>query len=147
MTTIRKWEVVEDWEYQLPGGPKVVIPKTFVFDGASVPRPLWGILSPTGLLLIPGLIHDFAYRYDYLWAMDDKGSPYKFKENAGRKYWDKIFREVGIHINGMRLLDTIAWLALATMGCLAWKANRERSEPELTPQKSLQPIQSAAKAM
>ena len=77
ITSIRKWKLTEDWEFKLPyDEPVIIIPKGFVFDGASIPRPLWGILSPTGLLLIPGLIHDFAYRYDYLWALDSEGRAY-----------------------------------------------------------------------
>ena len=27
--------------------------------------------------VIPGLIHDFAYRYDYLWALTGNGEAYK----------------------------------------------------------------------
>ena len=92
MTVVRKWQVVEDWEYDLPGGPRVVIPKGFEFDGASIPRPLWFILSPTGLLLIPGLIHDFGYRFDYVWTVDANGYVYKDHVKAGRKHWDAIFR-------------------------------------------------------
>ena len=41
ITSIRKWQLIEDWEFQLPdNGPTIVIPKGFVFDGASIPRPL-----------------------------------------------------------------------------------------------------------
>ena len=64
--TIRRWKLIEDWEHRLPDQTRIVIPKGFQFDGASIPRIFWGILAPTGLLLIPGLVHDFAYRYDCL---------------------------------------------------------------------------------
>lgn len=140
ITSIRKWELVDDWEYKLPGDqPVIVIPKGFVFDGASIPRPLWGVLSPTGLLLIPGLIHDFAYRYDYLWALDAQGRVYKYKENAGQWVWDSLFRRVGIEVNGIALIDTLAWAALVLLGWLSWMLNSRRKDPEIRPNKPIRP--------
>ena len=133
VTTVRKWEVVYDWVYKLPAGPRVVIPSPFVFDGASIPRPLWGILSPTGLLLVPGLIHDYGYRYDYLWAVDDKGQFYKYEEGAGRRTWDKIFYQVGEEVNGMSLLDGMAWGSLGLAGWMAWNSNRKLNAREIFP--------------
>jgi hypothetical protein len=40
---VRKWEVVEDWHYTYKSDKNVelLIPKGFVFDGASIPRPFW----------------------------------------------------------------------------------------------------------
>jgi hypothetical protein len=140
ITAIRKWELTEDWECVLPGDePKIVIPKGFVFDGASIPRPLWGLLSPTGLLLIPGLVHDFGYRYDYLWALDSEGHVYKYKEKSGQWVWDSMFRKVGLEVNGMALIDTLAWLALALLGWRAWRSNRKRNAPEIFPDKTIKP--------
>jgi hypothetical protein len=145
ITSIRKWELIEDWEFKLPDDePVIVIPKAFVFDGASIPRPLWGVLSPTGLLLIPGLIHDFAYRYDYLWALDSKGYVYKYKEKSGQWIWDSMFRKVGLEVNGMALIDTLAWLALAVFGWWAWRSNQKRNEPEINPNKPIQPTADAS---
>lgn len=136
ITSIRKWELIEDWEYKLSDDePVIVIPKGFIFDGASIPRPLWGLLSPTGLLLIPGLIHDFAYRYDYLWALDPAGSVYKYKQNSGQWFWDSMFRRVGLAVNGIAFIDTLAWFFLAVFGWWAWMSNRKRNEPELEPNK------------
>ena len=138
ITSIREWKLIEDWEYVLPDGPKIIVPKGFRFDGASIPRSLWALLSPTGLLLIPGLIHDFAYRYDYFWALDEEGNAYKYEEGAGRKFWDGIFKEVGIEVNGLAVIDTLAWFALATAGWWAWRSNRKLNAPELLPDKPLQ---------
>ncbi len=135
LTGIRQWQLIEDWQYVLPTGETVVVPKSFVFDGASIPRPLWGILSPTGLLLIPGLIHDFAYRYDYLWEIrtrdDGTKQVVKFKESAGRHYWDKVFLQVGEDVNGMKLLDKLAWFALLLGGKAAWNNNRDRNDDDI----------------
>ena len=50
--TNRKWEVMEDWHYD--NNIMITIEKGFVFDGASIPKPLWWLLSPVGLLLFQG---------------------------------------------------------------------------------------------
>lgn len=131
---VRKWVLTEDWYYQLNADTKILIPKGFEFDGASIPRPLWALLSPTGLLFLPGLIHDFAYKYDLLIAVDDEGKQYFYQENAGRAYWDKLFRETGIKINGVALIDTLAWLALVLGGWYTWMQHRKtNAKPTLTP--------------
>lgn len=132
---IREWEVTEHWEYELPDKTVIVIPKGFIFDGASIPRPFWAILSPTGLLLIPGLIHDFGYRYEYLRAIKTKNSKntYKYGKEKKRKDWDNLFLEVGIKVNGMTIIDKLAWISLAIFGCIAWESNRKRNEKELDP--------------
>jgi len=64
---VRKWELVENWHYTLCDGVELIIPKGFRFDGASIPRPFGAILNPIGLLLIPGLLHDYGYKYDQIW--------------------------------------------------------------------------------
>ncbi len=146
MTVIRKWEVGEDWEFDLPDGQRIVIPKGFIFDGASIPRLFWGILSPTGLLLIPGLIHDFGYRYDYIWALDETDVAYRYQTQAGKTYWDTVFSEVGLQVNGMPIFNWMAWITLVTMGRWAWESNRKRNEPEVYPEKFIPIAQKAVRA-
>lgn len=134
ITSVRKWKLVENWEYEL-NGEKIVIPKDFIFDGASVPRILWGVLSPTGLLLIQGLIHDFGYRYDYLWKVDPEATNGYIKayKNSGQKYWDKLFYKVGRDVNDMNIINYLAWTVLSTFGGFAWSANRKRNEKDINP--------------
>ena len=131
ITTIRGWKLIENWEHRLPDQTGIVIPKDFEFDGASIPRIFWVILAPTGLLLIPGLVHDFGYRYDYLLQHPRNGGPLEeYKKGAGRRYWDDLFRDVAININGFKIINRIAWLALRVGGWLAWgKRRREAREP------------------
>ena len=137
VTEVRKWKVVEDWEYELPNKTIIIIPENFIFDGASIPRPLWGVLSPTGLLLIPGLIHDFGYRFDYIWVLDSDNKVYKDKVGAGQEDWDKLFYEVGLKVNGMKIINLLAWLVLASLGKYAWKDNRERNDKDVFPDKEI----------
>ena len=61
----RHWEIAKDWHYKLDG-VEYVIPKGFQFDGASIPKFLHTWLSPTGVLLMGGLVHDYAYKYETL---------------------------------------------------------------------------------
>ncbi len=136
ITYVRKWRVVENWHYTLADGSVIVIPKNFVFDGASIPKPLWFLLSPTGLLLIPGLIHDFAYRYDYLWMVKNENGTTqyeKYQHNAGRYYWDKLFKTVGQNVNGMKIINTLASTALFMAGGCAWEKNRKRNAADISP--------------
>ena len=59
---VRHWEIAKDFQYVLNGN-KYVIPAGFKFDGASIPKFLHPFLSPVGVLLIGGLVHDYAYKY------------------------------------------------------------------------------------
>lgn len=127
---VRTWELVESWHYSLTlengENIKIVIPKGFRFDGASIPRPLWALLNPIGTLLIPGLVHDYAYRHRLLWKITASGLE-KF-ENDSRHYWDRLFRSVNTQVNGMPLVSLLTWVALFIGGCSAWKENRDNEE-------------------
>ena len=130
----RKWEFESDWDFHIPDiGQTVVIPKGFVFDGASVPKRLRAYLSPVGLLLVPGIVHDFGYRYDYIWIRKQDGSVEQAYSGAGQKHWDKLFRTVGNYVNGVFIINFLAWFALALGGWWAWRQNRKKTSPELKP--------------
>lgn len=134
LTGVRTWEVVEDWVFIMPCGTPIVIPRGFVMDGASTPKFLWGLLDPMGILLIQGIIHDYGYRYDYLWAISRKGNLYKYHQNKGRRFWDKTFLDVGLHVNDMQVTGWLSWLMLRLFGWVAWGENRRKNEVELVPQ-------------
>ena len=96
----RRWEVGEHWCYSFENGDetiKLIVPRGFVFDGASIPRLLWFFLSPTGLFLIPGLIHDYGYKYGRMWPCNAEEGISKFplQPNPGRCYWDNLFFKQG----------------------------------------------------
>jgi hypothetical protein len=122
LTSSRTWEVVEDYYFEIPWlGVIVKIPKGFVFDGASIPKLFWPLLSPTGLLFIPGLFHDYGYKYNYWIDATDN----KIYINAGQKFFDNQFRKLGVYINDMKILDKVAWVALRGFGWIAWKKHRK----------------------
>lgn len=63
------WEVAEDLHITLSeknyGGVKIVIPKGFKTDLASVPRVFNSIINTYGDFMVAALIHDWIYKTDY----------------------------------------------------------------------------------
>ena len=135
MTVTREWKLAENYFYRLPNGVLVVVPRGFIFDGASIPRPLWFLLSPVGLLLIPGLVHDAAYRWGYLWQVDEEsGRVVRYSYGDGSRIaFDDLFLKISLEVNGMILTDHLAAFLLAIFGSVAWRKNRQRNAPELRP--------------
>ena len=125
---IRKWQLKQNWHFIRENGDEIVLPKEFKFDGASIPRILWAILSPVGLLLIPGLVHDYGYRFNQLWRKNASSQIEPYMQNAGRKAWDDLFRDVGMQVNGFAVIDYIAWIGLRVGGFCAWRKHRQENE-------------------
>ena len=127
----RHWKLLENWSYPLPEGPTIVIPAGYEFDGASIPKILWPLLNPVGLLLIPSLIHDFAYEYGMLWALpdhqEDAATYIEIKKGAPQHYWDTLFREVAGQVNGFFFINYSAWVVLRFGGWWAWSRYRKRN--------------------
>ena len=100
---VRHWELAEDFNYTL-NDKDYVIPAGFKFDGASIPKFLHPFFSPVGVLLMGGLVHDYAYKYQTL-LMKNK------KETLGvisQKRADEIFRDININVNGFYLMNYLA---------------------------------------
>ncbi len=129
----RRWELLDNWHFVLEDGTEVILHKGFDFDGASIPRPLWFFLSPVGLLLIPGLIHDYGYRFNQLWTKDAAGQIVPFMANAQRAEWDELFRRISDQINGMALIDYLAYLAVKWFGKGAWEKHRRENQSPPVP--------------
>ena len=117
---VRHWEIARDFEYEL-NGVSYVIPKGFQFDGASVPKFLATFLSPVGVLLIGGLIHDYAYKYACLKPTNKKEPLLLFNQKKA----DQIFRDINIEINGFYFLNYLAYWALRLGGFVAWNGHRK----------------------
>jgi len=120
--TTRKWRIEKDWNFRL-NTMEYMIPKGFVFDGASVPKYFRSWLSPMGVLLMAGLIHDYGYKYARLKWRDGHTSVLH-----DQKYFDEIFREVAIADNGFKVINFIAYYALRLGGWWAWNGHRKRDE-------------------
>ena len=131
---VRKWELIDHWKFKLDNETTIVLHAGFRFDGASIPRPLWFLLNPIGLLLIQGLIHDYGYRYQQLWKIDASGKKVvPYRKGESKIYWDRLFWTVGKQVNGMSIVDSLAFLAVFLGGCLAWRGNRKRMDAVVRP--------------
>jgi len=115
----RHWEIVKDFHYTI-NGRNFVIPKGFKFDGASVPKFLAQFLSPVGVLLIGGLIHDYGYKYETLMLKDKKTIGIR-----SQQWMDKTFRDINIEVNGFYFLNYLAYWALRIGGWVAWNKHRK----------------------
>lgn len=120
---VRHWEITKDFYFSLKG-EEYVIPQGFEFDGASVPKFLAMWLSPTGVLLMGGLIHDYGYKYGTLLRSDRTSIG-----TRSQKWMDTLFRDICIEQNGFKLLNYLAYWALRLGGFVAWNGHRKH-EPK-----------------
>ena len=120
LLTVRTWTITKDFHFKLKG-VEYVIPKGFTFDGASVPKFLASFLSPVGVLLIGGLIHDYAYKYS---ALKQKSGTLLLLD---QKHADKIFRDINIEVNGFHFLNYLAYWELRIGGFVAWNGHRKNN--------------------
>ena len=118
----RTWEIVKDYHFTIHG-ENYVIPKGFVFDGASVPKFLASWLSPVGVLLVGGLVHDYAYKYEKLLKKNKKDTTHTLTQKEA----DIIFRDINIEQNGFHLMNYLAYWALRLGGFVAWNGHRKRN--------------------
>lgn len=122
---VRRWRIEQTFSFTFKG-TEYLIPAGFEFDGASIPRPLWALLSPTGLLLIPGLIHDYGYRYNGIYVRNGNGNIELAHVGEQQAFWDDLFAEIGDQVNGIALLNCLAKLGLALGGGSTWRSWRDR---------------------
>lgn len=118
--TTRNWEIAEDFEYEL-NDIKYTIPAGFKFDGASIPKFLHTFLSPVGVLLMGGLVHDYAYKYQTLLEINKADT----LGVISQKRADEIFRDINIGVNGFYLMNYLAYYSLRLGGFLAWRKHRK----------------------
>ena len=119
----RNWELTNDFTYVLNGN-KYVIPAGFKFDGASIPKFLRTFFSPVGVLLIGGLVHDYAYKYETLLRENKRDTLGKISQKRA----DEIFRDININVNGFYLMNYLAYWSLRLGGFVAWNGHRKRDK-------------------
>ena len=118
----RQWEVAEDFWFELEGS-NYIIPAGFQFDGASVPKFLATFLSPVGVLLMGGLVHDYMYKYAAC-KPSEEGAPLML---VNQKDSDRIFRDINIEVNGFYTMNHLAYWSLRLGGWVAWNGHRKRN--------------------
>lgn len=128
LLSTRNWEITKDFHYNIDG-TNYVIPAGFQFDGASIPKFLRTFFSPVGVLLVGGLIHDYAYKYKTLLEKNKK----KTMGELTQKRADEIFRDINVNVNGFYSMNYLAYWSLRLGGWFAWNGHRKRNNkiPEL----------------
>lgn len=105
------WILMEDLVYVTRNFDKITVPKGFVTDFASIPRPLWSIVGePSGPWAPAAVVHDFCYRTKFL----------------SRVEADQLFRDACIELGVRRTKAWVMWLALRSAG---WKAYGAQTQP------------------
>ena len=122
LLSTRNWILTEDWKYNIDG-EEYVIPAGFQFDGASIPKFLRTFFSPVGVLLIGGLVHDYAYKYKTLLEENKKNT----MGDLTQKRADEIFRDINIVVNGFYTMNRLAYWSLRIGGFVAWNGHRKRN--------------------
>jgi len=124
---VRRWRVEEAFIYEYEG-KQYAVHAGFEFDGASIPKALWALLSPVGLLLIPGLIHDYGYRYNGIYVLDENNTPVWDKTILTQSGWDELFKDIGNDVNQIPILNEVAKFGLWLGGFQAWNKWRDKKE-------------------
>lgn len=107
--------LLEDIAYHVGGlqsTDKIVVPKGFVTDGGSVPRPLWGIVSPWGKASKPYILHDWLYH----------------TQDRTRLVSDAILLEAMevVGVNGFQRF--LIYSGVRIGGWVAWKEHKRENE-------------------
>ena len=133
----RRWKFSEDWYFKLFDGTWVKAYGDFIFDGASVPKLFRFLLSPTGILFIPGVFHDCGYKHDKLFGvivkeLDDGYleivREFDYYPNAGKAWWDYVFKKIGYQITKFYVIPNIVYSALIVGGWSAWSKHRKKEK-------------------
>ena len=122
LLSTRNWEITKDWHYNIDG-KDYVIPAGFQFDGASIPKFLRTFFSPVGVLLVGGLVHDYAYKYTTLLEKNKKNT----MGTLTQKRADEIFRDINCNVNGFYAMNYLAYYSLRLGGFVAWNGHRKRN--------------------
>lgn len=127
LTSRRKWEVVEDYYFKFED---IIykIPNGFIFDGASIPRLFWIIYSPTGILFIPSIFHDYGYKYGYYLIEGYFKWPGFHPYFSFKSEIDKTFCRMSEKINGFKIVDLIPYLMVRWFGRWAWNSHRKEEK-------------------
>ena len=122
LLSTRNWVLTDDWKYNLDG-KEYVIPAGFQFDGASIPKFMRTFFSPVGVLLVGGLVHDYAYKYTTLLKKNKKET----MGELDQKRADQIFRDINCNVNGFYTMNYLAYWSLRAGGFVAWNGHRKRN--------------------
>ena len=106
------WYLREDLRWHSAAGEDYVVPKGFVTDFASIPRPFWWLLPKWARYGNAAVVHDFNY----------------WMQNCDRKTADRAMAEGMRDLGVGRMTRGTMYFFLRIFGGLAWRNNRKRRE-------------------
>ena len=121
LTSRRRWVLMEPWTVMIQG-ILYEIPAGFITDGASVPRFLWWLFKPTGILLLPAIVHDYGYENRHL---IEKQTGCKVFKNYTRRGWDQVFYHLVTKIAGSPMIALLPYLGVRLGGWIGWNRRRK----------------------
>lgn len=113
-TGSKRWRLENDYVYA-DDGTTITVPKEFLFDLSSIPRPLWWLIAPFELSISAPLLHDFLYQ-------NGGNAPHAIDPDNSytRAATDALFKKMEKEgVSGWR--RTAAFLAVRVFGSLAWR--------------------------
>jgi len=95
----KHWELDKDFEVDVLGFHKIVVPRGFRTDLASVPRIFWVLIPPFGRYSQAAVVHDYLYRMEH-----------------DRKEADSIFYDLMIEYGVWKWKAIIMYLGVRAFG-------------------------------
>jgi len=106
----RCWQLVQPFVFKVDGH-QFTVPAGFWTDFASVPRPIWPVISPYDLGVGP-VPHDFGY----------------FTGHANQAYWDLVLLACMEHDGISKFKRNAAYRAVQWFGGWAYESYRKRNQ-------------------
>lgn len=108
----RKWwhkskrQLISDFILEIDG-KRFVIPKGYIFDGSSIPRPLWSIFPPSyDPAWRASAVHDYFYTHLY--------------KHYSKEFADDVFYRVMLKDGASPLVAKLFYLAVKWFGRGNW---------------------------
>ena len=118
-----KYRLEEQYQLNFDGYSRIVVPKGFVYDGASVPTGFYWILKRDGLCRAAALIHDFIYKHKGMNCVQtlNRKRNFVYKE-VDRKFADDLFYDLLLLAGVKKWKAKTAYRAVRMFGWYSWNA-------------------------
>lgn len=111
--------------YTTKSGWRIIVPRGFVTDFASIPRPLYAVIPPRGKYNRPAIVHDWLYQK----APIDPITGKRVEQDDA----DYILREACENVDDRFTQRWAIYLGLKLGGFVAWNNYREKDKKKVKP--------------
>jgi hypothetical protein len=109
------------------------IPTHYIFDGASIPRIIWGLigLTPHGVMNGPALPHDYGYEHQGLFPYGSYLIYDKYKDTwvvcevpMSKAHLDSLLSALCVYFEACgEFKSDLVWCGVAAFGFAAWQSD------------------------